>query len=294
MTNKKVSKSEVGKDAMGVEHTISDTQSKNLTHTNKDTTTCGGQPVSSGLQGVGVVSDNSPIGDVSDIDAECKETPIDWDHLPKRGYFQKGGRPGPGRGHRKSGNGSNPAGDATEGPGDVLTAVREAISRRGEKFWDDLAKKSPVVLAQTLQALGKQAQEQPVTGEQNITIAPSPCALPHPGDIDEATAHTIRLEQENAELKARLAKATGPARIVEPTDRPTWTCQTCLAVAGIERVHDVNLAICPACGARQDGKPSQRKAGSGRPMVGFAAGGGDRDGWEEAGSIHEAVRRGRT
>ena len=223
-------------------------------------------------------------------DVEPKQT---WGDMPSKGYFH--GRPGPGRGHTtgKSGNGSNPAEDATAGVGAVLEAAKAAIGRRGQKFYDDLAKRSPAVLAQLIGTLNKQAGEQPVTGEQNITIAPSPCALPHPGSIDEATAHTIRLEQENLELKARLAKVSGPARIQEPTDRPTWVCQTCLAVAGIERVHDTDLALCPACGARQDGKPSQHKAGSGRPMVGFAAGGGDNDGWQEAGSVHEAVRRGR-
>jgi hypothetical protein len=199
----------------------------------------------------------------------------------------------------------------------LIGLIDAAISRRGTKFWDELTKERPAVVAQlrgTLARLEDVAPGSTGGGREPVTILlpdammPSEAGRridsimgpPDPATMDAATlaAEVIRLREELAAEKRRSNGLPPPPSdyrpVVPAQPGPSVECPTCRELVGIKRMIEPGQS-CKYCGqsyllAQRGLREPLPKEGDGlcHDVAAWTAGDVD-SGWTSHDSIESAL-----
>jgi hypothetical protein len=246
-----------------------------------------------------------PLGDARDL----------------RGRFTPGGRPGPGRGHFACRSNANATSDV--GAGEPMSNVAliglidAAISRRGTRFWDELTKERPAVVAQlrgTLARLEDVApgstggDREPITILLPDAMVPSEAGRrvdsvmgPPPVDAMAPSDMAAEISRLRTELEAEKRRANGlpppvsdyrPSVAAQPGEPAE--CPTCASLGYPGRMIQPGGKCAYGCGqtyhlaAKGIKEIVPKGDGECRDTSAWVAG-DDASGWTSHGSIGEAL-----
>jgi len=218
---------------------------------------------------------DGPDGQAPDgPDGENTAPVVDSDRN-RKGQFTPGNPGGPGRGrYSKPGEAGAAGGDRGRKRPDVdlISMMLEAIERRGDKFFDELLRRSPVAASQLLASLSKNEPAPGTPGGEPVNIIMGngltgiASAIMQPRapddvadlDVDAARQEVVRLRDENKRLMD-VANNTTPPKPKSPdgpllpeTSKEAIECPDCATFVNIKGRMIEPHSACKFCGQLYD------------------------------------------